>query len=118
MTNLVVGDRISSVEFAYGFPSIANLFNEEVKVISIDKEIGSPNASRSMASYVIEQITIEGGSERESIPDEQFIIARQLYASGFYNPRGELIAFFYQAGGHLNSVNEVTVISHMKRIFI
>lgn len=116
MVTLSVGTVIGSPDFAYGIETEATFLNNPTKVVLIDRELGLHSISRMLGFYVIEQITMEGGSERDFVPEELFIIARKLHPDKTYNENGDLIAFYY--GEHRGHRPYITTFGRMQRIFI
>lgn len=148
----VVGDIISSPEFAYGRhdydlknPAITIGGNSKTHIVThthsederiahaakhgtvlpkfYDIDHGAYDPSRGTAMFVVERAEMEGGSSGsigryDEYPDELHITARRLFDSGLYNPEGELIEFYYPHGCHNNSVNDLTIHGHMRRVFI
>ena len=61
--------------------------------------------TRPKAEFVVEEVSLRGGDEREMIRDEPHITARRLNNDGTYDPNGELITFVHCPVGHRSSFN-------------
>lgn len=82
-------------------------------------QLAVDDATRINAEFVVESVTMSGGSDRDCIADEPHVVARRLNDDGSYKPTGELISFVYVAegkGSNFTTASRVDVIRHMTRV--
>lgn len=86
---------------------------------SADVDYGAYDESRGTAEFVVEHAAMEGGDERNSIPDSWHIVARRLNKDGSYNKDGEVIDF-YTVDYHSTNVplENITIKRKMKKAYV
>jgi hypothetical protein len=79
------------------------------------------NKSRPGKKFIVEDVKMTGGSEREFIQDAPFVTARRLKNDGTYDPNGELVVFYDGNSDVRYNSNVVTitnVVHKMQKIFV
>lgn len=145
--NPKVDDVITSKDFAYGYYHFAepnyifvdghttsliaeNTISEDDRLAMAAKfgkvppkyvnvDYGAYEEDRGKAEFVVEHAKMEGGDERNSIPDGLHILARRLNPDGSYDKDGEVIDFYLDNNhGCQIPLESITIKRKMKKKFV